>query len=101
MQCLGDAVFVPAGAPHQVRNLHNCIKVAEDFVSPENVSHCFHLTQEFRALSDTHSNHEDKLQIKNIIYHAVKDSLTVLSNAKDDALSKTSTNTEVKVKDET
>ncbi|XP_014240695.1 probable JmjC domain-containing histone demethylation protein 2C isoform X3 [Cimex lectularius] len=78
VQCLGDAVFVPAGAPHQVRNLHNCIKVAEDFVSPENVSHCFHLTQEFRDLSDTHTNHEDKLQIKNIMYHAVKDSLAVL-----------------------
>lgn len=53
--------------------------MAEDFVSPENVSHCFHLTQEFRELSDTHSNHEDKLQIKNIIYHAVKDSLSVLT----------------------
>jgi len=79
VQCLGDSVFIPAGAPHQVRNLHNCIKVAEDFVSPENVSHCFHLTQEFRELSDTHSNHEDKLQIKNIIYHAVKDSLSVLT----------------------
>ncbi|XP_023311015.1 probable JmjC domain-containing histone demethylation protein 2C isoform X3 [Anoplophora glabripennis] len=79
VQCKGDAVFIPAGAPHQVRNLHNCIKVAEDFVSPENVSHCFHLTQEFRDLSDTHSNHEDKLQIKNIIYHAVKDSLSTLS----------------------
>ncbi|KAL3278601.1 hypothetical protein HHI36_016143 [Cryptolaemus montrouzieri] len=80
VQCLGDAVFIPAGAPHQVRNLHNCIKVAEDFVSPENVSHCFHLTQEFRDLSDTHSNHEDKLQIKNIIYHAVKDSLSTLNS---------------------
>lgn len=79
-QCLGDAVFIPAGAPHQVRNLLNCIKVAEDFVSPENVSECFHLTHEFRALTDTHSNHEDKLQIKNIIYHAVKDALSVLSN---------------------
>lgn len=79
VQCLGDAVFIPAGAPHQVRNLHNCIKVAEDFVSPENVSHCFHLTQEFRDLSDSHTNHEDKLQIKNIIYHAVKDSLSTLS----------------------
>lgn len=76
-QCLGDAVFIPAGAPHQVRNLHNG-KVAEDFVSPENVSECFHLTHEFRALSDTHSNHEDKLQIKNIIYHAVKDSVATL-----------------------
>ncbi|XP_076257984.1 lysine demethylase 3 isoform X2 [Rhynchophorus ferrugineus] len=81
VQCLGDAVFIPAGAPHQVRNLHNCIKVAEDFVSPENVAHCFHLTQEFRGLSDTHSNHEDKLQIKNIIYHAVKDGLSSLSAA--------------------
>lgn len=80
VQCLGDAVFIPAGAPHQVRNLHNCIKVAEDFVSPENVAHCFHLTQEFRGLSDTHSNHEDKLQIKNIIYHAVKDALGTLGS---------------------
>lgn len=78
-QCLGDAVFIPAGAPHQVRNLHNCIKVAEDFVSPENVSKCLRLTHEFRALSDTHSNHEDKLQIKNILYHAVKDALACLS----------------------
>ncbi|XP_039299530.1 lysine-specific demethylase 3B isoform X2 [Nilaparvata lugens] len=82
IQCQGDAVFIPAGAPHQVKNLHNCIKVAEDFVSPENVSHCFHLTQEFRELPDTHSNHEDKLQIKNIMYHAVKDSLRVLSTLK-------------------
>ncbi|XP_076294418.1 lysine demethylase 3 isoform X2 [Lasioglossum baleicum] len=100
VQCLGDAVFVPAGAPHQVRNLHNCIKVAEDFVSPENVSHCFHLTQEFRALSDTHTNHEDKLQIKNIIYHAVKDSLTVLSNVKEETLAKPKSNNEIK-KEET
>lgn len=80
VQCLGDAVFIPAGAPHQVRNLHNCIKVAEDFVSPENVSQCFHLTQEFRELTHAHANHEDKLQIKNIIYHAVKDSLSTLSS---------------------
>ena len=66
----------------QVRNLHSCIKVAEDFVSPENVAHCFQLTQEFRALSDTHTNHEDKLQIKNIIYHAIKDSIAVLAHGK-------------------
>lgn len=79
-QCLGDAVFIPAGAPHQVRNLHNCIKVAEDFVSPENVSKCYSLTQEFRKLSSTHSNREDKLQIKNIIYHAVKDAVACLSH---------------------
>lgn len=94
VQFLGDAVFIPAGAPHQVRhmrntpnkstalfvsfffftyrflcfpsqvhNLYSCIKVAEDFVSPEHVRHCFRLTQEFRHLSTTHTNHEDKLQV--------------------------------------
>jgi len=77
-QCLGDAVFIPAGAPHQVLNLHSCIKVAEDFVAPEHITHCFQLTQEFRHLSDFHTNHEDKLQIKNIIYHSVKDALGVV-----------------------
>ncbi|XP_060084452.1 probable JmjC domain-containing histone demethylation protein 2C isoform X2 [Ylistrum balloti] len=81
VQCAGDAIFIPAGAPHQVRNLHSCIKVAEDFVSPEHLNHCFSLTQEFRLLSDTHSNHEDKLQVKNIVYHAVKDAIAVLNEA--------------------
>lgn len=42
------------------------------------------MTQEFRDLSDKHLNHEDKLQIKNIIYHAVKDSLSILIGAKDE-----------------
>jgi lysine-specific demethylase 3 len=51
----------------QVLKLHSCIKVAEDFVSPENLSHCVRLTQEFKELSDTHTNHEDKPQIKNIV----------------------------------
>lgn len=81
VQCLGDAVFIPAGAPHQVQNLHNCIKVAEDFVSPENITHCYHLTHEFRRLSHSHTNHEDKLQIKNIIYHAIKDCCNILMRA--------------------
>ena len=75
VQFYGDSVFIPAGAPHQVRNLSSCIKVAEDFVSPENVAHCFNLTEEFRQLSGSHENHEDKLQIKNIIYHTIKDAL--------------------------
>ncbi|XP_072353682.1 lysine-specific demethylase 3A-like [Scyliorhinus torazame] len=78
VQYLGDVVFIPAGAPHQVHNLYSCIKVAEDFVSTEHVRHCFRLTQEFRHLSHTHTNHEDKLQVKNIIYHAVKDAVGML-----------------------
>eukprot|EP00118_Oscarella_pearsei_P007725 m.38504 g.38504 ORF g.38504 m.38504 type:complete len:821 (+) comp32608_c0_seq1:1444-3906(+) len=81
LQCLGDAVFIPAGAPHQVRNLHSCIKIAEDFVSPEHLTHCVQLTHEFRQLPETHSNHEDKLQVKNIIFHTVKDAVGVLKSS--------------------
>jgi len=80
VQCAGDTIFIPAGAAHQVRNLHNCIKVAEDFVSPENISHCLHLTQEFRHLTEWHTNHEDKLQIKTILFHAIKTALAILKN---------------------
>lgn len=78
VQCLGDAIFVPAGTPHQVRNIYSCIKVAEDFVSPENISHCLHLSNEFRNLTKTHTNNEDKLQIKSIIYHSVKEVVLLL-----------------------
>ena len=61
VQCAGDTVFIPAGACHQVlgwaglhctvlccnqvRNLNNCIKIAEDFVSPELANNCLQLTQ--------------------------------------------------------
>jgi lysine-specific demethylase 3 len=80
VQFLGDCVFIPAGTPHQVRNIFSCIKVAEDFVSPENISHCLHLSHEFRKLTKTHTNNEDKLQIKSVIYHTVKDVITWLNN---------------------
>ena len=98
---MGDTVFIPAGAAHQVRNLHNCIKVAEDFVSPENLEWCFYQTEEFRHLSEVHTNHEDKLQIKNILYHAVKDCVAVLEadlkKAKGEGENKQETTVKVKM----
>ena len=83
-----------------MRNIHNCIKVAEDFVSPENLEWCFYQTEEFRHLSDTHTNHEDKLQIKNILFHAVKDCLTVLEEEENERKSAGDGSGEVKVKEE-
>ncbi|KAF3663999.1 putative 60S acidic ribosomal protein P0-1-like [Capsicum annuum] len=47
VQKLGEAVFVPAGCPHQVRNLKCCINVAVDFVSPENVTECIRFFASF------------------------------------------------------
>ncbi|XP_060186669.1 lysine-specific demethylase JMJ29-like isoform X3 [Lycium barbarum] len=63
VQNLGDAVFIPAGCPHQVRNLKSCIKVALDFVSPENLHECIRLSEEFRTLPQNHRAKEDKLEV--------------------------------------
>ncbi|OZJ05566.1 hypothetical protein BZG36_01716 [Bifiguratus adelaidae] len=61
----GDAVFIPAGCAHQVCNYTSAIKCAIDFISPENVTRCYELTQEFRRMSLKKSPKEDALQLKN------------------------------------
>lgn len=43
--------------------LQSCIKVALDFVSPDNVEECIRLTEEFRLLPKTHRSKEDKLEV--------------------------------------
>ncbi|XP_050215447.1 lysine-specific demethylase JMJ25-like [Mercurialis annua] len=78
IQKLGDAVFIPAGCPHQVRNLKSCIKVAMDFVSPENVGECIRLTEEFRLLPQNHLAKEDKLEVKKMCLHALEWAFDVL-----------------------
>lgn len=80
IQYVGDAIVIPAGSPHQVQNLNNCIKIAIDFVSPENVAECYRLSEEFRNLSEDHTNREDKLQLKNIIYHTMKAVIPILKS---------------------
>ncbi|ONI22349.1 hypothetical protein PRUPE_2G123400, partial [Prunus persica] len=67
IQNLGDAVLIPAGCPHQVRNLKSCIKVALEFVSPENVGECIRLTDEFRTLPQNHRAKEDKLEVRRLL----------------------------------
>ncbi|XP_023642647.1 lysine-specific demethylase JMJ25 isoform X2 [Capsella rubella] len=59
-QKLGDAVLIPVGCPHQVRNLKSCTKVALDFVSPENIGECLRLTKQYRLLPPNHFAKEDK-----------------------------------------
>ncbi|KAK7262130.1 hypothetical protein RJT34_29691 [Clitoria ternatea] len=78
-QRLGEAVFIPAGCPHQVRNLKSCTKVAVDFVSPENVCECLRLTNEFRQLPKNHKAREDKLEIKKMIVYAIDQAVKELN----------------------
>ncbi|KAL7128622.1 hypothetical protein ABFS83_13G007200 [Erythranthe nasuta] len=60
----------------------SCIKVALDFVSPENVQECLRLTQEFRVLPQNHRAKEDKLEVKKMALHAIEqavDHLEIIS----------------------
>ncbi|XWS32037.1 hypothetical protein CRYUN_Cryun23aG0126600 [Craigia yunnanensis] len=70
-QYLGEAVLIPAGCPHQVRNRQSCIKVAMNFVSPDNIEECIRLTNEFRMLPKNHRAKEDKLEVKKMVLYAV------------------------------
>uniref|UniRef100_A0A8C1B9F9 Probable JmjC domain-containing histone demethylation protein 2C n=1 Tax=Cyprinus carpio carpio TaxID=630221 RepID=A0A8C1B9F9_CYPCA len=76
VQFLGDSVLIPAGALHQVQNLHSCVQVINDFVSPEHVVHSFHLTQELRS-SKEEINYEDKLQVERK-YHSMSTFIGIL-----------------------
>ncbi|CAN6817555.1 unnamed protein product [Brassica oleracea] len=74
-QHLGEAVFIPSGCPHQVRNIQSCIKVALDFVAPESVEEYLRLTQEIRRLPEDHRFSEDRLEIKKIVMHAASSAI--------------------------
>ncbi|VDB91674.1 unnamed protein product [Peniophora sp. CBMAI 1063] len=69
-QRVGEAVFIPAGCAHQVCNLADCIKVAADFVSLENIQRCAQLTQEFRRLNFSYHWKEDVLQLRTMMWFA-------------------------------
>ncbi|KAJ7122900.1 hypothetical protein C8R44DRAFT_784877 [Mycena epipterygia] len=69
-QKAGEAVFIPAGCAHQVRNLSDCIKVAIDFVSPENIQRCEKLTREFREQNQRKAWKEDVLQLRTMMWFA-------------------------------
>ncbi|KZT12868.1 Clavaminate synthase-like protein [Laetiporus sulphureus 93-53] len=66
----GEAVFIPAGCAHQVCNLADCIKVACDFVSPENIDRCEMLTREFREQNQSMAWKEDVLQLRTMMWFA-------------------------------
>ncbi|XP_047970080.1 uncharacterized protein LOC125213527 isoform X2 [Salvia hispanica] len=79
-QHLGEAVFIPAGCPHQVRNRQSCTKLALDFVSPENVHECIRLTQEFRLLPQRHKYKQDILEAKKLAVYAADAAIKDVAN---------------------
>ncbi|KAK4684539.1 hypothetical protein P7C73_g5636, partial [Tremellales sp. Uapishka_1] len=66
----GQGVFIPAGCAHQVCNLADCIKIALDFVSPNNVHRCLQLTKDFHNENIVKAWKEDVLQLYNVLWYA-------------------------------
>ena len=54
------------------------ISLSSDFVSPENVSHSFFMTRQMRYLGEDQIPTDDKIQIKNLIYHSMKNALSTI-----------------------
>ena len=71
VQTLGDAVIIPAGAPYQVKILNASMYCQSEFVSPEHMKHSMRL-----SFSDVLN--DDRLQVKNVVFHSCKDALSVL-----------------------
>ncbi|KAI8989369.1 hypothetical protein BDB01DRAFT_756772 [Pilobolus umbonatus] len=61
----GDAIYIPAGSPYQVRNNSSSIKCAYGFISPENLQESELVTEEFRVLQK-----EDILQLPTTLLYA-------------------------------
>ncbi|PAA84810.1 hypothetical protein BOX15_Mlig018660g3 [Macrostomum lignano] len=72
VQFQGDTVFVPAGAPYQVRNLHSGISLSVDFVSQESCRQCLATGREMRQ--------HNRLPLRRLLYRAVRDAVSVLES---------------------
>ncbi|KAJ3558933.1 hypothetical protein NM688_g640 [Phlebia brevispora] len=69
-QSVGDAIFIPAGCPHQVSNTSDAMKIACDFLSPAGIGASQKLASEFRQQRIKHGWPADVLQLENLLYFA-------------------------------
>ncbi|KAM7251262.1 hypothetical protein ACFE04_023145 [Oxalis oulophora] len=64
----------------QQTSSQSCIKVAFDFVSPENVGDCIRLSEESRLLLPNHRFKEHKLEVKKMTLYAISGALKELGD---------------------
>ncbi|XP_074973634.1 lysine-specific demethylase hairless [Phalacrocorax aristotelis] len=77
LQFLGDAVLVPAGAPHQVQTLTGTISVEQRFLSPENAARLWdHSTHPPGAM------HQLRAELDGMIFSAVREAVGILQGCK-------------------
>ncbi|NXE97277.1 HAIR demethylase, partial [Menura novaehollandiae] len=73
LQFPGDAVLVPAGAPHQVQSLTGTISVEQPFLSPESAVRLRDLSTDTPG-----TTRQLRAQLDGMIFSAVREALGVL-----------------------
>ncbi|NWV72383.1 HAIR demethylase, partial [Malurus elegans] len=77
LQLPGDAVLVPAGAPHQVQSLSGTIHVEQQFLSPESAVRLRDLGSDPAGTTG-----QLRAQLDGMIFAAVREALGVLRGCK-------------------
>ncbi|NWX58664.1 HAIR demethylase, partial [Promerops cafer] len=77
LQFPGDAVLVPAGAPHQVQSLSGTISVEQQFLSPESAVRLRQL-----GTDPAGTPRQLRAQLDGMIFAAVREALAVLRGCK-------------------
>ncbi|KZV16035.1 hypothetical protein F511_26164 [Dorcoceras hygrometricum] len=79
----GEAVFIPAGCPYQIRKLRvSCVNVVLDFVSPENATLCIKLAEEIRLLPMQHKAKTKLLEVGRMALQGISDAVEEIDNLK-------------------
>ncbi|XP_030957461.1 lysine-specific demethylase JMJ25 isoform X2 [Quercus lobata] len=74
-QHLGQAIFVPAGCPFQVRNLQSNVQLGLDFLSPESLGEAVRLAEEIRCLPNDQEANLQVLEVGKISLYAASSAI--------------------------
>ncbi|XP_047946198.1 lysine-specific demethylase JMJ25 [Salvia hispanica] len=85
-QCPGEAVFIPAGCPYQVRKIKSCVNIVVDFISPENAAHCIQVNDEIRLLPTRHKAKRKVMGVEKMALHSISAAIEDLCNHAADQL---------------
>ncbi|XP_047307879.1 lysine-specific demethylase JMJ25 isoform X2 [Impatiens glandulifera] len=74
-QRLGQAIFIPAGCPFQMRNTQSTVQLALDFLSPESLGEAVKLAEEIRTFPNDHNAKLQMLEVGKISIYAASSAI--------------------------
>lgn len=74
-QCVGQAVFIPAGSLYQVRNLQSTVQLGLDFLSPESINQAARFSDEIRILPNDHDAKQQMLEVGKMSLYAASSAI--------------------------